>query len=130
MKRLLALSAVTSLLVAVGLMAWAGSNLNSSRSNVYRMVHDTTAVTPAQATAILAELDKIGPTDEATLKRWLPANFKKHGVQADRIKKIVIRPADKMRKQTTILLLTNLADEPQAIAVSDSATDERGKELK
>jgi len=72
-----------------------------------------------QATAILAELDKIGPADEARLKQWLPANFKRHGVQADHVKKIIIKPAIQALKQTTIILLSNPADEARAIAVED-----------
>ena len=127
MKRLFILGAISSVLVAMLSLSWAGSNLNSSRSNVYRVVYDTTVVSPAQASGILADLDKAGRTISAGQVTEI---IKRHGVQTDRVKKIVIRPADKTRKQTTILLLTNLADEPQAIAVSDTATDERGKELK
>lgn len=36
MKRLFILSAITGLLVTMLAPSWAGSNLNSSRSNVYR----------------------------------------------------------------------------------------------
>jgi hypothetical protein len=36
MKRLFVLSAIASLLVAMLASSWAGSNLNSSRSNIYR----------------------------------------------------------------------------------------------
>lgn len=127
MKRLFILGAISSVLVAMLSLSWAGSNLNSSRSNIYRLTYDTAVVSPAQASAILADLDKTGRTVGAGRVTEI---IKRHGVQTDRVKKIVIRPADKMRKQTTILLLTNPADEPQALALSDSATDEHGKELK
>lgn len=115
MKKLLTLALAV---VALGSISWAASNLNSSRSNVYRLICTADVMSQDQATAMLAELDKIGPADEARLKQLLPANLKKHGVQAD-VKKTIIRPADKTRKQITIILLTNPADEAQAIAVSD-----------
>ena len=103
----------------------AGSNLNSSRSNIYRVTYDTTAVNLTQTAAVLKELDKIGPgANEATVRKLL----QKQGVNLSLIKKIsILGPLNKLE---TILILTNSADVPQAIAVSDSATDERGKELK
>ncbi len=122
MRRSSIIAVFVSLMVTMVSIAWAATNLNSSKSNIYRLVYSAEAVTSSQATAILAELDKIGPADEARLKQWLPANFKRHGVQGDSIKKIIIIPADKTRKSITIILLTNPADEPAArhIAVSDS----------
>ena len=116
MKKLLTLALAV---VALGSISWAATNLNSSRSNNYRLICSADVMRQAQATAILAELDKIGPADEARLNPMWPALLKKHGVQADHVKKIIIRPADKTRKQITIILLTDLADEAQAIAVSD-----------
>lgn len=88
MKRVLVLGA--TFMMAMLSISLAATNLNSSRSNIYRMVYDADVVSKAQATALLAELDKIGPADEAKLKRWLPANFKTHGIQGDRIKHISI----------------------------------------
>lgn len=82
------------------------------------MIYDTTVVSPAQASALLAELDKIGPADEARLKMWLPANFKRFGIQGDLIKKISIRKVDKA-SPILILLRKNPADEGAALAVSD-----------
>ena len=105
MKPLFTLAAIGSLVVTMLSLSWAATNLNSSRSNVYRVTYDTEVMSPAQASALLADLDKLGPADEATLKRWLPANFKKHGVQTDRIKKIVILPASNTRKTITIIFL-------------------------
>ena len=119
MKKLLTLALAV---VALGSISWAATNLNSSRSNIYRLIYPADIMSQAQATALLAELDKIGPADDARLKQWLPANFKRHGVQGDSIKKIIVLPADKTRKSITLILLTNPADEPAArhIAVSDS----------
>ncbi|MBI4381795.1 MAG: hypothetical protein HY574_11480 [candidate division NC10 bacterium] len=119
MRRLFGIGAITGLLVAITSICFAATNLNSSRSNIYRVTYDTEVVSPAQASALLADLDKLGPADEATLKRWLPATLKKHGVRADRVKKIVVLPASNTRKTITIIFLRNPADEAQAIAVSD-----------
>lgn len=90
MKRLFILAATGSFMMVMLSLSWAATNLNSSRSNIYRMVYDADVVSKAQATALLAELDKIGPADEAKLKQWLPANFKTFGIPADRIKHISI----------------------------------------
>jgi len=116
MKRLFILVTISIVLAAMQSLSWAGSNLNSSKSNTYRVVYDTTIVNPAQASAILADLDRAGRTVGAGQVTEI---IKRHGVQVDRVKKIVIRPSDKIRKETTILLLTNPADEAQALAVSD-----------
>lgn len=120
MRRLFFVCAVASLLVAVGPMAWAATNLNTSRSNIYRLVYDTIAVTPAQATTILTELNKIGPgVNEATVRKLL----QKQGVNLSLIQKIDIVPAgQRSEKIPAILILKNPADGPAAreIAVSDS----------
>jgi hypothetical protein len=119
MKRLLTLSAVASLLVMMLSLSYAASNLNLSKSNINRLVYPTGLVSEAQANAILAELDKAGGTVGAGQVTEI---IKRHGVQTDRVKKIVILPADKPGKQITVILLTNPAEETQAreIAVSDS----------
>lgn len=119
MKRLLTLSAVASLLVMMLSLSYAASNLNLSKSNIYRLVYPTDLVNDTQANAILAGLDKSGRTVGAGQVTEI---IKRNGVQTDRVKKIVILPADKQSKQITVILLTNPADETQAreIAVSDS----------
>lgn len=118
MKARCTFSVIASLFIAT--LAWAAANLNLSKSNInrYQVVYDTEIVSPAQMSALHADLDKLGPADEAKLKRWLPANFKRHGVQGDRIKKIVVLPASKERKAITILLLKDAKDEAQAIATT------------
>lgn len=113
MKKLLTLA-----LALVALSLGASIALNSSRSNIYRLIYPASEVSQAQATAILAELDKLGPSDEAALKHWFAQNFKRHGVQADHIKEIRFVPADKTRKLVTIALLTNSKDEPAALAAT------------
>lgn len=133
MKPLFMLGAITTLLGVTLSLSWAAINLNSSKSNVYRLVSDDKVISQTQATAMLEELDKIGPADEATLKKWLAANFKRFGVQADRIKKISIHKSNSSDKKGAltpvkqvdkaspilILLLADPADEAKALAVSD-----------
>jgi hypothetical protein len=68
--------------------------------------------------AILADLDKLGPANEAKLKQWLPANFKRFGIAGDRIKKLIILPRDKEMKEIGIILLTKPEDAAAAIAVT------------
>ncbi len=102
----------------ITMLAWAATNLNSSKSNIYRLTYPADLVSPAQAHEILAELDKMGAAEEAKLKQWLPADFKRYGVAADRVKKVIILRPDKERKEIAIILLTNPSDEPRAIAVT------------
>lgn len=133
MKPLFMLGAITSLLGVTLSLSWAATSLNSSRSNIYRLIYDDKVISQAQATALLAELDKLGPADEATLKKWLAANFKRLGIQADRIKEISIRVSNSSDRKGAptavkrvdqaspilILLLADPADVAQALAVSD-----------
>jgi hypothetical protein len=105
-----------SLLVAA--TAWAAANLNLSKSNFYRLTYSSDLASPAQAKAILAELDKMGPADEAKLKQWLPANFKRLGIAGDRIKKLIVLPRSREMKEIGIILLTKPEDEAAAIAVT------------
>jgi hypothetical protein len=77
-------------MLMVVLPSWASIALNSSRSNVYRIVYPADLVSQAQATAMLAELDKLGSADETKLKQWLAANFKRFGIQGTRVKNISI----------------------------------------
>ena len=112
-------SLVVGLIVTLTSMAYAGLNLNSSKSNIYRLVYSG-VVTSTQATAILAELDNVSPkgnVDDATLR----AILRKHlgAGKYESIRKLILRPADGTRKTMSIIILDNPADEPQAIAVSD-----------
>src|SRR2546425_10481863 len=95
---------LASLLIAA--VAWAATNLNSSKSNIYRLTYPSDLASPAQVKAILADLDKMGPIDEAKLKQWLPANFKRFGIAGDRIKKLVVLPRGGEMKEIGIVLLT------------------------
>jgi len=116
MRSRFTLCVLASLLFAT--VAWASSNLNSSRSNVYRVTYSGDAASPAQVQAMLAELDRMGPADEAKLKQWLPANFKRFGIAGDQIKKVIIVPRGREMKEIGIILLTRPEDEPAAMAVT------------
>jgi hypothetical protein len=116
MKARFAFGVIASLLIAV--FAWASINLNSSRSNIYRLTYPSDLASPAQVKAILAELDKMGPADEAKLKHWLAANFKRFGIAGDRIKKLIVLPRSKEMKEIGIIFLTRPEDEAAAIAVT------------
>ena len=120
------LGVIASLFLAS--FALASIALNSSRSNIYRVTYPSDLASPAQVKALLTELDKMGPADEAKLKRWLAANLRRFGIAADRIKKlIVLRPSKEMR-ETGIILLTNTADEAAAIAVTRRPSESKSSE--
>ena len=113
--------AMASLLVTMALISYATSNLNLSKSNINRLVYPP-VVTPAQASAILAEVDKVKPgsdAEEATIR----AIVQKHlgTVKSARGQNLIIRVrlADGPRKFRSILILENAADEAAAMAVSD-----------
>ena len=89
MKRLFTLVVISTLMLMAVSLAEAGRNLNSSKSNIYRLVWpDNIMLSQSQAAAMLAELDKAGPADEAKLKTWLAANFRRFGVDKTRVKEI------------------------------------------
>lgn len=115
MKRLFILSAIASLLVTMLSPVWAASNLNLSKSNINRLVYSTDVMNPTQATAVLKELDRSGQVGEAQVRQIL----QRHGVRADSVKRLFWEPPGKTSKLPTLILLTNPADGPAAIAVSD-----------
>ena len=99
-------------------LAWSATNLNSSKSNVYRLTYPTDLVSATQVKAMLAELDSLGPADEARLKQWLAANFKRFGIAPDRVKKVVVLPRSREMKEIGIVLLTRVEDEAAAVATT------------
>lgn len=102
----------------IGATASASIALNSSRSNSYRLTCSGDLANPAQVKAILAELDKLGPADEAKLKQWLPANFKRLGIAGDRVKKVIVLPRSKDMKEIGVILLSRPEDAAAAMAVT------------
>ena len=67
MKRLFLVSAIISLVVTMASISWGATNLNSSRSNIYRVIYATDGMTSTQGAALVAELDKTPPVNEAAL---------------------------------------------------------------
>jgi hypothetical protein len=116
MKARLTFCVLASLFVVTA--AWAAANLNSSKSNIYRVTYPGDLVSSTQAKELLAELDKMGPADEAKLKQWLAANFKRLGIAGDRVKKVVVLPRSREMKEIGIILLTRPEDEAAAIATT------------
>ena len=112
----------------IAALAWAATNFNSSKSNTYRLTYPSDLVSRDQAMAILAELDKMGPTDEAKLKRWLPANFRRFGIAGDRVRKLVVLPRDKELKEIAIILLTKPEDEAAARATTVKSSKSNSSE--
>lgn len=105
MKRLFLVAAIASLVATMASISWAATNLNSSRSNIYRLVYSADGMTLTQAAGLGVELDKTPLVDEAAVRKalqklFIPTNFKL----------IRIIPG----KPTTVLLLTNPADEAEA----------------
>ena len=117
MKHLARAAAV--LILATASLAEATSNLNLSKSNFYRMTCPTALVTPAQAAAILADLDKTPAMDEAMLKQALKAALSKHRIDPARLKKMLIRRGRDGKRSIILLESDKPEDERAAIAVSD-----------
>ncbi len=114
----LAGAAVVFLLLAV-MISHAASNLNLSKSNINRLIYPTDTVSQAQAAAILADLDAAAQSGgRVNMAGAVNEALKKQGLDT-KIKKTIIRPASAAGQLTTIIILSNPADEAQAIAVSD-----------
>ncbi len=108
-------------LAAVSLWAF-GLNYNASKSNTGNIVVYPESVTGAQATALLAEVDKgkTAPT-EVTIK----ANLSKNGVKQGVVKQIVI---ENTAGKTTVLLLDDPADLTKARAAMANTSTSRSNQ--
>jgi len=120
-----------SALVVIGLLVmglaattWGTSHLNLTKSKSNRLIYASTAVTPLQAAGILADLDSAGRQDDAKTTQLVQQLLAKHGVRAGTVKKIIVQPWNSAKNTRTIILLSDLADEPQALAVSDPGAPE------
>lgn len=114
----LACVTVSFLLIAV-LISQAAANLNLSKSNINRLVYPADTVSQAQAAAILADLDSVMQSGaRVNLQAAVGEALKKQGLDT-KIKKTIIRPASAAGQLNTIIILSNPADEAQAIAVAD-----------
>jgi hypothetical protein len=129
MKRPARLGAIAVFLTAAAMtVAAATSNLNLSKSNFYKVTYHTNIVTGAQAAAMLAELDKLGRMDVERLKQWLPANFKRFGIEPRLVKKTVILPAGEAGNEVAIILLSDPADEANARATTVKSSKSNSSE--
>ena len=116
MRRLLQVSAITSLLVVMASGAYAATTVRGTKSNSDNRVAVYDGVmTLTQATAFLAEWDKIpvGSTNEAAVRGILQRVL---GPKAGSIKTIIIQTN---RKPPRVILLGDPNNAPAAIAVSD-----------
>ncbi len=107
-------------LLLAALSSQAASNLNLSKSNINRLIYPADTVSSAQAAAILADLDAATQQSQGRINLEGAVNeaLTKQGLET-KIKKIIIKPASAAGQLTTIIILSNPADEAQAIAVSD-----------
>jgi predicted metal-dependent phosphotriesterase family hydrolase len=123
MRRLLQVSAITSLLVVMASGAYAATTVRSGKSNSSDRVAVYDTMTPTEVTAFLAEWDKIplGSTTEAAVRRILQ---KVLGTKAGSIKKIIIQ-SDK--KPARVILLGDPNNAQEALAVRDPAGMPAGK---
>ncbi len=117
--RVISITFVLSLLIfGAAFYAGAASNLNLSKSNINKLIYPADTVSQAQAAAILADLDAAAQSGgRVNLNAAVSQALKKQGLDT-KIKKTIIRPAA-AGQLTTIIILSNPADEAQAIAVSD-----------
>jgi hypothetical protein len=109
-------------LLALGSVSWASIALNSSRSNIYRLVSPQNVVSSAQVAGILKALDKIGPgVTEAKLREILLAQ----GVNVALIRSIEIIPAaQRNEKVPAILLLAEPGDHAAALLATCPGCDQ------
>ena len=100
-----------------GLTSFAGLNYNASKSNTGNIIVTPEFVTTAQASAILAEIEKAGKTPDEPAVR---AAMTKSGVSSARIAKIMIHNSTtgvSNRKTYSIMLL----DDPSSEAAANAA---------
>jgi hypothetical protein len=129
MKKSRRFGAVVGVVLAATLsVSEAASNLNLSKSNVNRLTYSTGILSAAQAKAMLDDLDAIGPMDEEQTKMWLEASYRRFRINPDVIKKTLILPAGAVCKEAVIILLTNPADEQQALATTVKSSKSNSSE--
>jgi hypothetical protein len=118
MKSAASLAAIAVLLSALAGPCLGATNFNTSRSNNYRLTYPSDLTSADQAEAMLAELDRARPAGDAKLKQWVAANFKRFGIDPAKVKKVVLLAPGKAGRQTAVILLTNPADEAQAVSTT------------
>jgi len=107
--------AMASVLLAAAVSLFAGLNYNASKSNTGNMIVHSSSVSPAQAAAILREVDKASAPTEADVRGYLT----KAEVKQEAIAKIVI---ERTGGKTTVLLLESPDDLAKAESVANTNT--------
>lgn len=102
------LAVAIAVLVAAPSLSAFGLNYNASKSNTGNIVVHPSSVTEAQATAILAMIDKERQApSQASIEGYLKAT----GVKQGSIKSIIVEPN---QGKTTVFLLADPGDEKNA----------------
>ena len=126
--------AIALALVALGSVSWSATslnssrimqkkppdpqsiNLNSSRSNIYRLITHKNEMSDSQAKAILAKLDRFkgAQVEEATVRKIV----KDSGVQA--VMEVILYLAKtRTRESPTYIMLQHPKDKEEAIALAN-----------
>ena len=106
---------IAVLMAAPSLSAF-GLNYNASKSNTGNIVVHPSSVTEAQASAILAMIDK---ERQAPSQASIEGYLKAAGVKQGSIKSIVVEPA---QGKTTVFLLADPSDEKNARGAANVTT--------
>ena len=116
MNHRVSITAVGLLLVAAATLCAFGLNYNASKSNTGNIVVHPDSVSEAQASAILAAIEKNHqPPTEAAVQGYAKAAGVKPGV----IKSIII---ESNQGKTSVLLLADPADEKTARGAANTST--------
>jgi hypothetical protein len=108
--------AIAMSLAATSSLSAFGLNYNASKSNTGNIVVHPSSVTEAQATAILAMIDKERQApNQASIEEYLKVT----GVKQGSIKSIIVEPN---QGKTTVLLLADPSDEKNARGVANVTT--------
>ena len=105
-----------AVLVAAPSLSAFGLNYNASKSNTGNIVVHPSSVTEAQASAILAMIDK---ERQAPSQASIEGYLKAAGVKQGSIKSIVVEPA---QGKTTVFLLADPSDEKNARGAANVTT--------
>ena len=105
-----------AVLVAASSLSAFGLNYNASKSNTGNIVVHPSSVTEAQASAILAMIDK---ERQAPSQASIEGYLKAAGVKQGSIKSIVVEPA---QGKTTVFLLADPNDEKNARGAANVTT--------
>ncbi len=112
-------------MMIAGVVLVAGLNYNASKSNTGNIIVTPESVTAAQASAILADLEKSGKTPDEEAVRAAAA---KHGVPKGVIKKVIVTgiTSGGGSKGYGITLLAEPGDEGVAKAELNKLVEARG----